>query len=195
MSRFETVEQELNFYKSRCADLEAENARLRQQCLENCCWRSRANRISREFGGFVFNIEKALNHVKVFEKAEGDLRRECEQAGYVNLIDDVVPISSSPPKASFSSPKFMKLRPRRNATIREPSSSGEQSLRASASSIPPKVSGTLSVSNDEYAVEMILAKRFNCKENRVEYLVKWEGFDHEENSWEPEGNLNCDQLL
>src|SRR5882757_6528193 len=46
----------------------------------------------------------------------------------------------------------------------------------------------------EYNVEEILATR---KQGRgIQYLVKWQGYDHMENTWEPKCNLtNVDELL
>lgn len=39
---------------------------------------------------------------------------------------------------------------------------------------------------EEYVVEKILDKRYNRKKKRVEYLIKWTGYDSEsENTWEP----------
>lgn len=49
---------------------------------------------------------------------------------------------------------------------------------------------------DEQKVEKILAKRFNPRRKVQEYLIKWENFAHEENTWEAQSNLaNCSQLL
>lgn len=48
----------------------------------------------------------------------------------------------------------------------------------------------------EHKIEKILAKRFNPRRKEQEYLVKWDGFTHEENTWEPQSNLaTCPQLL
>ncbi len=38
-----------------------------------------------------------------------------------------------------------------------------------------------------YEVERVLGKR--CRGNRIQYLVKWVGYEDHENSWEPEENL------
>ena len=45
-----------------------------------------------------------------------------------------------------------------------------------------------SVNQDEWYVEKIINKR--TKKNRIEYLVKWEGYPEWESTWEPLSNLN-----
>ncbi|XP_050056604.1 chromobox protein homolog 5-like isoform X2 [Aphis gossypii] len=45
----------------------------------------------------------------------------------------------------------------------------------------------------QYPIEKILHKR--TKKGKVEYLVKWQGFNEFHNSWEPQKNLNCDELI
>ena len=47
---------------------------------------------------------------------------------------------------------------------------------------------TAASSNDTYEVEEIVGYRRN--NGQVEYLIKWIGYSKEENSWEPEENLN-----
>ncbi|XP_021188207.1 uncharacterized protein LOC110374702 isoform X3 [Helicoverpa armigera] len=48
----------------------------------------------------------------------------------------------------------------------------------------------------EYVVEKILAKRFNPRRKQYEYLLKWEGYPHEQNTWEPVENMEtCKHLL
>ena len=46
---------------------------------------------------------------------------------------------------------------------------------------------------EEFDVDSILNSRFRY--NRIEYLVKWKGFDIGENSWEPHYNLHCPNLV
>ena len=45
----------------------------------------------------------------------------------------------------------------------------------------------------EYEVESIL----DCQyfRNQIKYLIKWEGYPHSENTWEPKANLKCPDLL
>lgn len=45
-------------------------------------------------------------------------------------------------------------------------------------------------------MEKILAKRFNPRRKEHEYLVKWENFTHDQNTWEPYTYLKvCPQML
>lgn len=45
----------------------------------------------------------------------------------------------------------------------------------------------------EFEVELILNKR--RRRNKIEYFLKWNGFDDNHNSWEPKKNLNCKYLI
>jgi len=47
--------------------------------------------------------------------------------------------------------------------------------------------------NAEYEVEAILDYQYI--RDQVKYLIKWKGYPHLENSWEPRNNFSCPELL
>lgn len=50
------------------------------------------------------------------------------------------------------------------------------------------------IDNTSYDVEKILDVRYN-KRGKPEYKLKWSGYDDEFNSWVPEDNIDCPELI
>lgn len=51
-------------------------------------------------------------------------------------------------------------------------------------------------SGQEFVVERVVARRFNQKKRQFEYLLKWEGYPPEQNTWEPADNMSaCSHLI
>jgi len=48
--------------------------------------------------------------------------------------------------------------------------------------------------NEEFVVEQVVNKRISAT-GKVEYLLKWQGYDSKDNTWEFEDNLNCRALI
>lgn len=48
--------------------------------------------------------------------------------------------------------------------------------------------------SDEYIVEEVINRRFNGKEGRLEYQVKWKRYSHIYNTWELDSNIPSNML-
>ncbi|XP_054260104.1 uncharacterized protein LOC128984764 isoform X3 [Macrosteles quadrilineatus] len=60
----------------------------------------------------------------------------------------------------------------------------------------PQVPSSAGNEEEEFVVEKIVSRRYNIKKKHYEYLLKWEGYPSEQNTWEPAENLGtCQHLL
>jgi len=48
---------------------------------------------------------------------------------------------------------------------------------------------------EEYEVKAILNHRMFGHQRQVQYLIKWKGYPHSDNTWEPSENVHADNLI
>lgn len=65
---------------------------------------------------------------------------------------------------------------------------------ATPGAAPSTQAGATDSSADGFAVESIVDK-IVTPDGKVHYLLKWKGYPHSDNTWEPEENLNCPELM
>ncbi len=49
------------------------------------------------------------------------------------------------------------------------------------------------VKKKQYKVEKVVDKQNN--NGRIEYFLKWAGYEDDQNTWEPRENLDCEDLI
>jgi Chromo (CHRromatin Organisation MOdifier) domain len=56
---------------------------------------------------------------------------------------------------------------------------------------PPDLIG----GEEEYEVEAIINHRFKGRNRQLQYLIKWKGYPHSDNTWEPKTAIFADELI
>lgn len=108
---------------------------------------------------------------------------------YIGLVDGKPQICAY--KSSEVSPLLPKYSYSKNETESRPLISSKP--QDSDTVVPTYETPAIEESAD-YEVEMLLAKR--AIQKRIFYFVKWRGYSHEHNTWEPITNLeNCKELI
>lgn len=65
---------------------------------------------------------------------------------------------------------------------------------STSATVTSGVSRTVTGAPDNYVVESIIDK-IVTPDGKVHYLLKWQGYPDSENTWEPEENLHCKDLM
>lgn len=50
-------------------------------------------------------------------------------------------------------------------------------------------------SEETYVVERVIGERINEKTGKKHYLLKWQGYTSDDDTWEPEDHLECNELI
>ena len=107
-------------------------------------------------------------------------------------IEDVNKISSSSSLSSSSNSNVQQFEKNiilNNTVISSSSEDENDSDYVASNNISSDSDSSDLSSNEYYEIEKLLDKRINPITGVTEYLVKWEGYSSDENTWEPEPNL------
>ncbi|XP_075237257.1 chromodomain-containing protein chromator isoform X3 [Lycorma delicatula] len=116
--------------------------------------------------------DEGINEIRDLER---DLERCRSEGGIINEEDKENEVENSTKRRG-----------------RPPKSSSLQ-MRQPGQPSKPLQEGQI---QEEFVVEKIVSRRFNQKKKQYEYLLKWEGYPPEQNTWEPEENMStCKHLL
>uniref|UniRef100_A0A069DZN3 Putative chromatin organization modifier protein n=1 Tax=Panstrongylus megistus TaxID=65343 RepID=A0A069DZN3_9HEMI len=147
------------------------------------------------FSNFGFNktIDNSLKQLRKGEKGDSlDVSEDDERKPVVmrKLVhrDHHGEIKEIRPPAAINKKKYDEIENIRNQ-LEDGDSSQDKDIELTKD-------GESSFQEEEFVVEKIVSRRFNPRKKQYEYLLKWEGYPSEQNTWEPAENLEaCQHLL
>lgn len=105
------------------------------------------------------------------------------------------PPARTGPRSARGSPVPGARRPEREQEAQATQGPKWNKVSAAGRRAPPATPPPTMASEELYEVERIVDKRKN-KKGKTEYLVRWKGYDSEDDTWEPEQHLvNCEEYI